>query len=41
MELEARGRSITPITQPLEFDLETDEHYDMEMEAREGRDPIE
>lgn len=40
-ELEDRGLSITPITQPLEFDLESDEHYNEVMEAKKGRDPAE
>ena len=39
--LEEKGMSILPITQPLEFDLESDEHYDAEMRARGGRDPAE
>lgn len=30
-----------PITQPLEFDLESEEHYRMVMEAKGGRDPRE
>lgn len=40
-QLEEVGASILPITQPLPFDLETDEHYEAEMEARDGRDPRE
>ena len=39
--LESKGMSILPITQPIEFDLESDEHYEAEMAARQGRDPIE
>ena len=39
--LEQKGISLLPITQPLEFDLESDEHYAAEMEARKGRDPME
>ncbi|KJX98301.1 sulfite oxidase like protein [Zymoseptoria brevis] len=40
-EIESRGLSIVPITQPLEFDLETDEHYKEVMNAKKGRDPAE
>lgn len=40
-ELEARGLSMTPITQPLTFDLETEEHYQEVMKLRGGRDPKE
>jgi len=32
---------MTPITKPLPFDLETDEHYEEQMEAQHGRDPTE
>lgn len=39
--LEEKGMSILPITHPIEFDLESDEHYDAEMAARAGRDPVE
>ena len=39
--LEGKGMSILPITRPLEIDLETDEHYEAEMAARGGRDPVE
>jgi sulfite oxidase len=39
--LEEHGQSIWPITQPIEFDLESDEHYDADMAARAGRDPSE
>ena len=39
--LEEKGLSMLPITNPIEFDLESDEHYDAEMEARQGRDPAE
>ena len=38
---EERGESLLPITQPIEFDMESDEHYQAEMEARGGRDPSE
>lgn len=40
-QLEEVGAPILPITQPLPFDLESDEHYAAEMEARDGRDPRE
>jgi len=30
---------MVPITLPLEFDLETEEEYLRNMEARQGRDP--
>ena len=40
-ELELRGEPMTPITKPLPFDLETDEHYRREVEAQGGRDPVE
>lgn len=40
-QLEDVGAPMLPITQPLPFDLETDEHYEAEMAAREGRDPRE
>ncbi len=33
--------SFLPITQPLEMDLESDEHYEAEMKAQDGRDPRE
>lgn len=39
--LEEKGLSITPITQPLEFDLESDEEWRANMIARDGRDPEE
>lgn len=39
--LEEKGMSLLPITRPLEIDLESDEHYEREMEARQGRDPVE
>ena len=40
-ELERRGLGIVPITRPLEFDMETDEHSDQVMAERGGRDPKE
>ena len=40
-ELEIRGEPVLPITKPLPFDLETDEHYDKVMAAQGGRDPEE
>jgi len=40
-QLELRGESLLPITKPLEFNLETDEHYDAIMTAKGGRDPAE
>lgn len=39
--LEEKGLSITPITKPLEFDLESDEEWRANMLARDGRDPEE
>ncbi|KAJ9649705.1 hypothetical protein H2199_000484 [Coniosporium tulheliwenetii] len=39
--LEEKGMSITPITQPFPFDLETEEHYLEEVAIRGGRDPVE
>lgn len=39
--MEENGFSLEPITQPLEVDLESDEHYNAEMEAMGGRDPKE
>lgn len=38
--LEDRQLDFLPITQPGEFDLEDDETYEKEMEARGGRDPL-
>lgn len=40
-QLEEKGLSITPITKPLEFDLESDEDWRANMIARDGRDPEE
>lgn len=40
-ELELRGESLLPITKPLEYNLESDEHYDAVMTAKGGRDPAE
>ena len=40
-EMEKRGIPFLPITKPLEFDLESDEHYEEEMRKRSGRDPEE
>lgn len=39
--LEEKGLSITPITKPLEFDLESEEEWRANMVARDGRDPEE
>lgn len=39
--IEDMGLSLEPITQPLEVDLESDEHYDAEVAAMGGRDPKE
>lgn len=39
--LEEKGLSITPITKPLEFDLESEEEWRANMAARDGRDPEE
>jgi sulfite oxidase len=38
---EKLGIPFLPITQPGPFELEDDETYDREMEARGGRDPLE
>lgn len=40
-QLEDKGASLLPITQPIPFDLESDEHYEQQMEARGGREPLE
>ena len=40
-ELEKQGKSILPITQPLEMSLETDEEWLAQMKLRGGRDPKE
>lgn len=40
-KLEEKGLSITPITKPLEFDLESEEEWRANMLARDGRDPEE
>jgi sulfite oxidase len=40
-QLEAIGMGITPISQPLPFDLESEEHYDEQVRLRGGRDPVE
>ncbi|KAI1873075.1 uncharacterized protein JN550_003328 [Neoarthrinium moseri] len=39
--LEKKGMAITPITRPLEIDLESDEEYAANMEIQDGRDPKE
>lgn len=40
-QLEERGIPLTPITLPLEFDIEDDEHY-LEVTEKQGpRDPEE
>lgn len=39
--LQEKGLSLTPITQPLEFDIESDEHYEAVMKAMGGREPQE
>lgn len=39
--LKAKGYSITPITQPAEIDLESDDEWRANMTARGGRDPEE
>lgn len=38
---EKMGVPFLPITQPGPFELEEDDTYDAEMEARGGRDPLE
>ena len=40
-QLLMHGRGLTPITLPLEFDLETDEAYKAAMDKIGGRDPLE
>ena len=40
-QLEEEGAPLLPITQPLEFALESDEEYLEEMKKRGGRDPME
>ena len=40
-EIEEKGQTLLPITHPLTIDLETDEHYEEEMERLGGRDPEE
>ncbi|KAI5238835.1 molybdopterin binding oxidoreductase [Aureobasidium subglaciale] len=39
--LEEKGVPIVPITHPMEFDLESEEHYQDEMRKQGGRDPEE
>ena len=39
--LERKGMSLLPITQPLPFDLESEDHYEAAMELRGSRDPDE
>ncbi|KAM7191300.1 Oxidoreductase, molybdopterin-binding domain containing protein [Naviculisporaceae sp. PSN 640] len=39
--LEEKGLSLTPITKPLELDVESDEQFEAAMKARGGRDPLE
>ncbi|KAK0636966.1 Oxidoreductase, molybdopterin-binding domain-containing protein [Bombardia bombarda] len=40
-ELEEKGIPLTPLTKPLEIDLETSEHYEESMRLQNGRDPAE
>lgn len=40
-KFEEAGVPFLPITQPGEWDLEEDDTYDREMDARGGRDPLE
>ena len=40
-KFEDAGIPFLPITQPGETELEDDEHYNQEMAARGGRDPME
>ena len=40
-QMEREGVTLRPITRPLPFDLEDDDHYYAEMESRSGRDPEE
>lgn len=40
-QLKEKGMSLTPITAPLEFNLEDDDTYLDAMRARGGRDPEE
>lgn len=39
--LERVGAPLEPITKPVPFDIEDDEHYAIEMKKRHGRDPEE
>ena len=40
-QMEEAGASMVPITEPVPFDLETDEHYDQVVRESGGRDPEE
>jgi len=40
-QIEEQGATLFPITHPMEFDLESEEHYKEVMKARGGRDPLE
>lgn len=39
--IEEKGLSMYPLSQPLEIDLESQEHWEQEMEKQGGRDPLE
>lgn len=39
--MEEKGIPLTPITRPLQIDLETEEDYEEVMKAMNGRDPLE
>lgn len=39
--IEEKGLSFTPITRPLELDVESDEQFEAAMKERGGRDPLE
>lgn len=39
--LEEKGIPFTPLTRPLELDLESEEDYSANMKAQGGRDPKE
>lgn len=39
--LKEKGVPLVPITHPMEFDLESQEHYDEEMRKQGGREPKE
>ncbi|MCJ1479101.1 hypothetical protein MMC13_007785 [Lambiella insularis] len=40
-QLQEREMDLLPITKPLPFDLEGDDEYELEVQRRAGRDPLE